>query len=132
MNKIVKYFKKNWLKCLILLGVGVILAVIYLAASNGWSKLYNYISAFEIGGAVVILLGLLSLVADQGTFDIFSYLFKRKKFDNGVHENYSQYAERRKEQIEAKDKFGWICYLVVGAFLFLVVLILFLVNNSIR
>ena len=97
MNKIGEFFKKNWIRFLAALAVGIVFVVIYLVAYqsavnkgeeklNVWVMPEYYRDGLFIAGMIVVFMGALAVVASFGIFDIFSYYPGRKKKENGYGE----------------------------------------------
>ena len=130
MNKIGEFFKKNWIRFLVALAVGIVFVVIYLVAYqsavnkgeeklNVWVMPEYYRDGLFIAGMIVVFMGALAVVASFGIFDIFSYYPGRKKKENGYKENYGDYVNRKKLERSSNKNPFYLSYFIIGA-LFLI------------
>lgn len=74
--------------------------------------------AFSIPGVVLICCGVLSWIADQGTFDSLAYAGKNllRFFQKGVaHQRYYDFVEERREKRAQKEKGHFLFLIVTGA-----------------
>lgn len=114
--------KSPWYKYLILIIIGIILMVINVGVKGDWQYIGFYIDGAFIAGTVLILLGGLSFVNYEGTFDIFSYL-GTKRTKNGQKITYREYSEVVKEE-KIKKGYVFIPYIIVGIIYILIGIIL--------
>jgi hypothetical protein len=118
-----KFFKKVFLhslhKYIISASFCVIILIVNLSLNN-FKELINYINGFQIGGAVIFLIGGLSLVSYFGAFDTFGYAFSKLKKD--PEKNYRDMYEfvTVKEEERKEHKFPFIPYFVTGLFFVLI------------
>ena len=80
MNKIKELIFHSPKKYIVLSIVGLLISLFYLI-NNKFIYMINYINDFFIGCAVIFFVGALSFVSYFGAFDLFSYNFKRFRFD---------------------------------------------------
>lgn len=121
--------KAPWYKYLILFLIGFAFILIRVGLSNAWNLLLFYMDGAYIGGAILILLGALSVVTNQGAFNIFSYMGSKLSKD-GRKLTYGEYAELKAEQRTSK-RWYFFPYLLTGVFYILVGTILLIVSNYI-
>ncbi len=107
------YLHKYWLKFALCPVIGLLIMVIYNSAAGQWTALVSYSNGAFIAGAVLFLIGLLSLVNSFGAFDLSSFYFRRKQFDETRKENYGEYVTRRAEE-RKKTRMGFLPYVIVG------------------
>ena len=115
MKFLKKVFFHSLHKYIINASICVIILIINLCLNN-FKELINYINGLQIGGAVVFLIGGLSLVSYFGAFDTFGYAFSKLKKDpeknyRDMYEFVTVKAEERKE-----NRFTFIPYFVTGLF----------------
>ncbi len=122
MKKVINFLFKHWIRLLVALGIAIILFLIYMFV-NGWSYKVNYMNATFVAGASLFFIGCLSLLANFGAFNIFSYLPMRRRKENGSRETYSEY-NNRVEDTHKKDRFICVPYFEVGIIFLVVSLIL--------
>lgn len=118
--------KYNIIRIIIGFAIGVAVSLLNVAAVNGWTQANCYKNGFFLGAFVCVLIGLLSVLANFGSFNIFSYFPGRKTFD-GHKETYTQYSERKNLERD-KSKFAFIIYLVDALVLVIFALISILFN----
>ena len=94
-----------------------------------WDKLINYINGSFIAGAIISLVSILILLSSFGSFNLFSYYFRRKKKENGYKENYYEYTERVAKS-QSSYRFVFLPYLIIGLVFIAVSLILYFVAIS--
>ena len=124
MHKILDFFVKHWVRFLISLVIGLIIGVVYLLISKGWTLVIAYCNATFIAGFVLFAISVLVVLNLFGAFDIFSFFFMRKKVESGAKENLYDYSTRKKEE-RNKFKLVFMPYLVVATLFLIVSLILF-------
>lgn len=128
-NKITfkKIFLHSPMKYLISLGIMICVTVVFLSI-KGFNYLVNYSNAFFIGGALFVGIGLLSIVTNLGTFDIFSYSgrYVINRIKNVDVDRFPEYCENKKEK-RKKLKFEFVPYLVLGIFALLVAVIILII-----
>ena len=113
MQRILLFLQKHWIKFVVCILVGFGLMAIYNSAAGNWHTLASYSNGAFIGGAVLFLVGLLSLVGSFGAFDLASFYFLRKRVDETRKENYGEYVTRRADD-HAKARMGFLPYVIVG------------------
>lgn len=129
MRNVFEFIRRNWIRFVVALALGllVLLANLIIQTGNGsWSHLVFYVDGTFIGGAVLILFSLLVVVNIFGAFDIFSYMFARKRLEDGRKEDLYEYSTRKKEQ-RSKHKLVFLPYLSVGMSFLLISLILYFI-----
>ena len=120
MNKIGQFFKENWIRFLVCIGVGGIFIVLYnlmlqsTTDVNIWVLLSSYRDGATIGGFVLFFFGLLLILGHFGAFDIFNFFFGRKKKEDGTREIYSEYVERKRME-KGHLNLSFLPYLIVGS-----------------
>ncbi len=119
MKFLKKVFFHSLHKYIVNASICIIILIINLCLNN-FKELINYINGLQIGGAVVFLIGGLSLVSYFGAFDTFGYAFSKIKKDpernyRDMYEFVTVKAEERKE-----NKFTFIPYFVTGLFFILI------------
>ena len=119
MRIIVDYLRKYWLKFALCPVIGLLIMVTYNGAHGQWNVPVAYSNGAFIAGAVLFLIGLLSLVNSFGAFDLSSFYFRRKQFDETRKENYGEYVNRRAEE-RKKTRMGFLPYVIVGAIFIIV------------
>lgn len=124
----VKIFIHSWLKYVVAIFVSIVIILIVLS-SKGFKHLVSYCDGLFISGGVLIGVGLLSLLASYGSFDIFSYSGKYvyNKIKNKSVERYPEYSKNKALNRE-KAQFGYIPYLVVGIMEIIISAILLIIN----
>lgn len=103
---------------------GTAIVLLYNLIHQNWGRLFYYIDGFFIAGASLICFGGLSFVNYQGGFDVFSYLFAKKKTVGGKISLYD-YSVMKKEK-RMKNKWVFLPYLIVGFCFLSVALILYI------
>ena len=81
---------------------------------NIWAMLSSYRDGATIGGFALFFFGLLLILSHFGAFDIFSFMFARKKKEDGSKEIYSEYVERKRMEKGHLNLF-FLPYLIVGS-----------------
>lgn len=118
-----KLFKKLFIhsldKYVISSSIVLIILIVNLSLNN-FRDLINYVNGLQIGGAVIFLIGGLSLVSYYGAFDTFGYAFSKLKKDPEKHyrdmyEFVTVKAEERKEH-----KLPFMPYFATGLFFILI------------
>ncbi len=131
MYKIGLFFKKNWIRFVVSIGIGIIMICIYNFGHqislkiNPWVLPYFYRDSLFIAGMVVVLTGGLSIMSNFGVFDIFSFYPGRKKKEDGKKENYGDYVERKKAERSSEKNLYFLPYFIVGALFLIASLILY-------
>lgn len=125
-----KMFLHSLVKYIVSLIIGIILVITTLSI-KGFSYLVSYEDAFFIAGAVVIFIGILSLLSNYGAFDLLAYsgkyvynMSKKRKV-----ERYPDYVEN-KIAIRKKMKYKWIPYVVVGCVFIIIAIIFMIIVNQ--
>ena len=119
MTVIAKFLKKNLIRLIVATIIGLILMVIYNLSYqfgysvNSWGELSYYRDGAFIAGMVLFFVGLLTIVSQFGTFDIFSFYAGRKRKDDGTKENYTEYVERKNEN-RSKFNFAFLSYFIIA------------------
>ena len=111
---ILNYLKRNFIRFIIGLVIGLTLYFVYLGVQKGWGILACHMDGLFIAGGVVFLFGLLAIVSNLGAFNIFSYQMGRKRLESGRKEDLYEYTKRKKLEREA-HKYGFIAYFIVSA-----------------
>ena len=133
MNKIGLFFKRNWIRFVVSLGIGLGLLAIYLVSYqnsdsvNVWTRPEYYRDGLFIAGMVVVFVGGLAIVSNFGIFDIFSYYPGRKKKEDGKKENFGDYVERKKAERSSDRNLFFLPYFIVGTLFLGASLILYFV-----
>lgn len=129
MSTISTFFQKNWIRILIasVLGIGVM--VLYNVSAGDWKELISYSNGAFISGFIWLSVGGLYVVEGFGGLDIFAYLVRRKRNEEGHVESLYEYGERRKEQ-RKPSRFGFLAYFLVALIYFIVSLVLLLVTRT--
>lgn len=122
-----KIFLHSPMKYLISLGI-MICVIIGTLSIKGFNYLVNYCNAFFIAGALFIGIGLLSIVTNFGTFDIFSYSgrYVINRIKNVSVERFPEYTDNKKEK-RKKLKFEFVPYMVLGVLCLLVAIVLLII-----
>lgn len=116
------YFSTHWIRLVACLIFGIIIVIINNATHGTFTSLFQYSNGLFIGGAILFLFGLLTVVNYFGGLDIFSYMFRARKTD-GHRESLYDYSERKK--VERKPAaFNFIDYLIVGTIFMIVAIII--------
>lgn len=118
-----KFLKKVFFHSLhkYIISASLVLVVLIVSLSlNNFRELIYYVNGFQIGGAIVFLIGGLSLVSYFGAFDTFGYAFSKLKKDpekqyRDMYEFVTIKEEERKEH-----KFTFMPYFVTGLFFILI------------
>ena len=118
-----KFLKKVFFHSLHKYIIATILVLVIFIVNlclNNFKELIHYINGVQIGGAVVFLIGGLSLVSYFGAFDTFGYAFSKlrrnpEKNYRDMYEFVSVKEEERKDQ-----KFSFMPYFVIGLFFILI------------
>jgi len=97
--------------------------MIYNSVNKTWAQLFGYCNGFFISGGSLLCIGVLVFCSNQGAFDIFSYLVRRKKLDSGAHEDLYQYSTRKKEE-RSKTSDSFVPYLFIGGIYLVIAVIL--------
>ena len=131
MLKILGFFRHNWIRMLISLGVGLAIMSIYNASyqssgASAWSKIEYYRDGSFIAAMTLIFVGLLSLLTHFGAFNMFSFYFNRKRKDNGYKENYTEYSERKRIERGSLDLY-FLSYIIIGLLFLIFSIIVFIV-----
>lgn len=113
MNVIGEFFRQHWIKLIVSFVIGLLLMVIYNSVRGTWNMFYTYVDGGFIAGAVLFLIGMLSLVNSFGAFDLSSFFFRRKRIDENRKEDYYEYVQRRSEERKG-TRSGFLPYVFVG------------------
>ena len=129
MFTVTTFFRKNWIRVLIasILGIGVM--VLYNVSAGDWKELISYSNGAFISGFIWLSVGGLYVVEGFGGLDIFAYLVRRKRNEEGHVESLYEYGERRKEQ-RKPSRFGFLAYFLVAVIYFLVSLIILIIART--
>ncbi len=108
-----------------LLGIGVAVLVAFnygIDEANDWLSRFRILcDACTIPGVLLLCFGILSWIADQGTFDSLSYAAKsllRFLQPRSEHIRYYEYVEERREKRAEKER-GHFAFLIVTGLAFL-------------
>ena len=119
------FFKRHWIKFLVCILLGVGLMSLYNTSAGRWDLIGSYSNGCFVAGAVLVLLGLLSVVTNFGAFNLASFYFNRKRIEEGGRkENYAEYTNRKEEE-RASYRLGFLPYMIVGVVYIAVSLILY-------
>ena len=129
MFTVTTFFRKNWIRVLIasILGIGVM--VLHNVSAGDWKELISYSNGAFISGFIWLSVGGLYVVEGFGGLDIFAYLVRRKRNEEGHVESLYEYGERRKEQ-RKPSRFGFLAYFLVAVIYFLVSLIILIIVRT--
>ena len=90
--------------------IGITVAILDIASVKGWAEANCYKNGLLLGAVVCVLVGVLSILGNLGSFNIFSYYPGRKTI-NGYKESYTQYIERKRAE-RVTSKYAFIVYLI--------------------
>lgn len=107
------FFRDNWIRMVVGFAIGLTVYFLYIGIRNMWNVLIGHVDALFYSFAILIGIGLLSLVLNLGAFDIFSYQVGRKRLQNGKKEDLYEYSKRKKEE-RARFKFSFLSYFFVA------------------
>ena len=129
MSTVTTFFRKNWIRILIasILGIGVM--ALYNTSAGDWKELISYSNGAFISGFIWLSVGGLYVVEGFGGLDIFAYLVRRKRNEEGQVESLYEYGERRKEQ-RKPSRFGFLAYFLVAVIYFLVSLLILIIVRT--
>lgn len=129
MSTVTTFFRKNWIRILIasILGIGVM--ALYNTSAGDWKELISYSNGAFISGFIWLSVGGLYVVEGFGGLDIFAYLVRRKRNEEGHVESLYEYGERRKEQ-RKPSRFGFLAYFLVAVIYFLVSLLILIIVRT--
>lgn len=122
--------KAPWYKYLILFLIGLLFMLIKVATSNAWHLILFYMDGAYIGGAILILLGAMSIVTNQGAFNMFSYLGSKLGKD-GRKLTYGEYVALKAEQRTSK-RWYFFPYFLMGAIYLIIGTILLIIANTLQ
>ena len=80
-----------------------------------------------IGGFSIICISFLVLLNSLGSFEMFTYYIKRKKYEDGTKEIYSDYCKRHDEK-GREDRFTFLPYFISGLLLIVASIIIYSVK----
>ncbi len=129
MQSILNFFRKHWIKHVVAIVMGALLIVIYQSVNNSWGDIAGWYNSTSIAGAVLVLIGGLSVMNNFGTFNLASFYFMRHRVDEKRKENYYEYTVRKAED-RKKDRLTFLPYVLIGALYLIASLILILVARS--
>lgn len=123
---------RNLIILLVSLLIETLIVILYGTYTD--FTLYNLINGFFIAGAVLVFLGLMVLVLNQGTFDIiavgFSNLFYSLKEGNAhKYDGVYGYQEIKKDK-RYQVRFSFLSYCFAGIIFLLIAIILYFVWKS--
>ena len=124
MAVILHFLKKNWIRFLVALIIGVIPVVVFNAVNNTWQLAIGYCNGLFISAFLLIAISGLVALSLFGAFDIFSFYFDRRRKEDGTKENLYDYSARKKEN-RWKAKFAFLPYLIIGSLYLIASLILY-------
>ena len=118
MEKIGRFFRENWIRIIIAVVIGAVILLAYMllhisSEYNQWVHPEYYRDGLFAGGISDVFIGILALLSFFGTFDIFTFYFKRKKKDSGYKENYGEYVERKRLERGHLNLF-FLPYIIIG------------------
>lgn len=102
----------SWKRYGAALALNIIFALVVLLIKGFDQRIY-YVDALGVGGAVSILLGLLSWVASAGAFDTVGYGFSAL-FSGRKYKDLYDYTARKNEK-RSRNKRAFVPYVAVGA-----------------
>lgn len=121
--------KRSWIKWVVTLGIGLLIAFIFIVANNGFSGTLSMqdmmkvmSDGFFVSGVLVCGCGLMLFVSQKGSFDMIAYGVKsaiRIIFKTDEGESYYDYKQRKAEKVTP------CAHLVVVGALLLLVSVLF-------
>jgi hypothetical protein len=118
-----------------LVGVGLFLTMLF---SKGNYNLYGLVDAFFIPGGVLVCVGVLGWVAQNGQFDIFSYGFgsvfhRAFKYNEPLRDkDLPEYKERKEQERIYKGGFATLLpYFVIGGLFLIVTMIIFIIYKNV-
>ena len=123
------FFRENWIRLIVAFFVGATFYIVYLAFRNGWQVLVSHVDGLFFAAALLILVGLLTLMVNLGALDIFSYQFGRRRMENGKREDLYEYGKRKKAERE-KFKFSFIAYLIAAVPYLIAFIIVYIVLQN--
>lgn len=129
MNRLVSFFQNNWIRFIVAGCIGITFFLIYLAVNSyvsSWTSIFFYCNAAFVAGFVLFGVSILALLSNLGGFDVFSFLFLRKRVDEHRKENFYEYCERKGEQ-HKKARLIFIPYLLISILFFILTAILYLI-----
>lgn len=101
--------KRPWLKWVITLGIGLLIALVFIAANHGFAGTLSTLDmakvlsdGFFVSGVLVGGVGMMIFVAGKGSFDILAYGVKaaiRIIFKRDEGESYYDYKQRKAEKV---------------------------------
>ncbi len=113
MSFLRKYFFHSPVHYGIALSLNVFFTLLVLFL-KGFDKLFYYVDAFSVAGALSVLLGMLLWVTSVGAFSTFGYAFSTLRAERKYKDLYEYTAAR--EERTAKQKKIHVPYIVVGVF----------------
>ena len=127
MNKLRYYLSKPIGKTVAITIISILAIIIYVIFS-GIKSIVSYCDAFFVCGAILICLGMLSLVTYYGVFDIFgystSYVYNgMKKGSVQRYKDFHDYIQQKTEK-RKKKKYNFLPYLAIGIVYIIVAAIL--------
>ena len=119
--KFKEIFIHSSIKYIVSFVVAALFMVIYCALRNTWNYIMYYSNGLFIGGFVMVSVGLLVLLNNFGAYDIWSYVFTRKRKKEGI--TLAEYSEIKAEA-RKKSRYTFVPFVTVGLFFILISAIL--------
>jgi len=107
-----KYFFHSPVHYVVALVLNVFFSLLVLWL-KGFDKLFFYVDAFSVAGALSVLFGLLLLVSALGAFNTFGYAFSYFRAERRYKDLY-EYTLAKQEKQAMRQK-TYMPYIVVGA-----------------
>lgn len=112
------------IKYIVSLVVSLLLMVLYCAIRNTWSSPMMYSNGLFIGGFTMVSVGLLNLLNNFGAYDMWAYVFTRKRKKEGI--TLAEYSEIKAEE-RKKTRFSFVPFVTVGLFAIIVSAIILII-----
>lgn len=102
-----------------------VLLILVVLSIEGFNYLFAYMDAFFIAGLFMFACGGLSLINNEGMFDLFSYSgqYIVRKITGKELNRYAEYVNE-KQLVRKEKKYTNFSYFIVGAVLFLIAIII--------
>lgn len=121
MSFLRKYFIHSPVHYGIALGLNVFFTLLVLFL-KGFDKLFYYVDAFGVTGALSVLFGMLLWVTSAGAFSTFGYAFSTLRAERKYKDLY-EYTTAREERASKQKKIQvpyiviGVCFLIISAIL---------------
>lgn len=133
MNLFKRLFLHSYKKYIVL-SILALAIILYYVLFFGATKVIVYVNAFFLAGAILIALGGLSIVTNQGAFDMFQYSGRtfgnmfRRNINPVRKETYAEFLEEQKEK-RVKKKYAFGPYIFIGVILLIISVSVYTVAN---